>query len=410
MGKENLHEKINIEDYNYDLPVERISSHPLTKRDESKLLLYSNNECFDERFSNLPDLLNSNDLLIFNNTKVIRARIPFFKKTGAKIEVFCLEPHLPEDFQMNFESTKSCTWKCMVGNLKKWKNDTIESVINFSTEVVVLTATKKEKDEESVIIEFSWDNDNYSFAEILEESGIIPIPPYLNRQSEASDTVRYQTVYSKIKGSVAAPTAGLHFTDSVFQGLKAKGIQTEELTLHVSAGTFKPVSTESIFDHVMHNEHIYISKKLIEKLAEGNKRVIAVGTTSVRTLESIYWIGVKIKKGLIGNPEEIHINQWDAYNEDKIFTTKESLESILVYMDKHNIENLQASTQIIIIPGYNFKIIKGLITNFHMPKSTLLLLIAAISNGQWKYIYDFAINNNYRFLSYGDSSLILGEE
>ena len=406
MNSDNNYKNIKTEDYIYDLPVEQIAIYPLTNRDHSSLLYYNGKECQNKIFHDLPELLSENDLLVFNNTKVIRARLPFVKKTGAKIEIFCLEPHSPADFQLSFESLKSCQWKCLVGNLKKWKGEEIETIININKEDIVLKANKVDRVNESVIIEFSWNNPRYSFSEIIEAGGVIPIPPYLNRETETNDNFTYQTVYSKVKGSVAAPTAGLHFTENIFKKLNDSGISTDEVTLHVSAGTFKPVSSETIEGHKMHSEHFYISKNSITNLLNHN-RIIAVGTTSVRTVESLYWLGVRISKGLIKSPQEIHVDQWDPYNLPHNMSAEESLENLLTFMKLHNLETIEGSTSIIIIPGYKFRLIKGLITNFHMPKSTLLLLIAALVGDDWRSIYNFALDNNYRFLSYGDSSLLL---
>jgi len=395
-------QKIRIEDYTYNLPNSRIAKHPLNNRDESKLLVYNKGSISDLRFNELPNILKQGDLLVYNDTKVIHARIIFRKETGAKIEIFCLEPETPADYILAFESRGKCQWKCMIGNLKKWKSGSLHRLLTFDNEEVTLSAIKKSSN--SNIIEFSWNNDNYSFAEILEKSGIIPIPPYLNRDTEESDKDQYQTVYSNIKGSVAAPTAGLHFTDNTLNKLSDNNIDTAKLTLHVGAGTFKPVSTDKIGDHDMHSEHFIVPKESLVKLLTTKGRIIAVGTTSSRTLESLYWFGVQM---LSDKFHDNHLNQWDAYNLPQNIRFEDSINEIIKHLENKNLDYFKASTQIIIAPGYTFKIINALITNFHMPRSTLLLLIAAFIGDDWKKVYDYALNNKFRFLSYGDSSILL---
>ena len=399
--------QIRIEDYNYPLPEERIAKFPLEERDQSKLLLYKKGQPVSEDlFYNLEKCLPEKSLLVFNNSKVIQARIPFYKTTGARIEIFCLNPVDPPEFSTAFLQYKRSVWKCLVGNLKKWKEDKLEKLINAAGTQVKLIARKKETAKEGAfLIEFTWNRD-LTFGEILDISGIIPIPPYLNRESEAIDKIRYQTIYSKRKGSVAAPTAGLHFTGRVFQSLSSKNIETLELTLHVGAGTFKPVKEKNARDHQMHAELFTVSSGEIERLLENPGKIIAVGTTSLRTLESIYWLGVKsIFQEAAFDPD--YLGQWEYENMPQNIPVKKALESILNYMKRSNIETLVSHTQIMIVPGYTFRIIRGLVTNFHQPKSTLLLLISSLVGDDWKKIYDYALANDFRFLSYGDSSLLL---
>lgn len=392
---------------NYDLPENRIARYPLPTRDESKLLVYKDGEIIDSHFYNLTDFLPEKSMLVFNNTKVIHARLIFQKETGAKIEIFCLDPFQPSDYQLSFQQKEECTWHCMIGNLKKWKSEILSKDININGKTIHLLAEKKEVTRESVIVRFKWDDSNTDFSTLIENAGILPIPPYLNRETENSDLVRYQTIYSKIQGSVAAPTAGLHFTDRVFKKLKEKNIFREEITLHVGAGTFKPVKAKTIREHEMHSERIMVKKSFIEKIRDSKSRIIAVGTTSIRTLESLYWLGVKFHDNPNLSPDHNTIEQWCPYKGDTRITRKESMQAILDMMEKHNLPFISASTKIIIVPGYKFKIVEGMITNFHQPQSTLLLLIAAYLGDHWKEIYHHALDNNYRFLSYGDSNLYL---
>lgn len=399
---------ISIQDFTYYLPDEQVAKYALTDRDQSKLLVWNRGDITDDRFYNLPDHLPSGSMLVFNNTKVIKARIIFRKKTGARIELFCLEPISPPEYSLSLSQTESCRWKCIVGNLKKWKDELLERSLMFNGQYVTFRASKVKELDDAQEISFSWDNDQISFAEIIEASGNIPIPPYLNRESEEIDLISYQTVYSKIKGSVAAPTAGLHFTGGVLESLEKKNIGCEELTLHVGAGTFQPVKSASIFGHKMHTEHFIVNLAFIEKLYQQRGKIIAVGTTSVRTLESLYWIGCKIIDSPAIEPANLSIKQWEPYQQNyQHHTTTESFKALLDFMTSNNLSELNTSTQIIIIPGYDFKVINGMITNFHQPQSTLLLLIAAFLGEEWREIYEHALINHYRFLSYGDSNLYI---
>ena len=398
---------IKISEFNYPLPDERIAKFPLSNRDESKLLVYRQGEVSEDRFTSLPDYLEAGEMMVFNNTKVIQARLHFRKETGALIEVFCLEPIQPNDYALSFQQTQKCSWLCMVGNLKKWKEGSLKRTIEVKDKTITLTATRGECRGTSHWIDFEWDDDTLTFADVLEAVGELPIPPYLNRETQESDKQTYQTVYSKIKGSVAAPTAGLHFTERVLKALDEKGIDREELTLHVGAGTFKPVKSEEIEGHEMHTEYISVNRRTIEKLIAHGGKTIAVGTTSVRTLESLYYIGIKIHQNPEANQEELHIKQWMPYEPHPALTPVESLQEILDYLNRHGMEALHTSTQIIIAPGYEYKIVKKIVTNFHQPQSTLLLLVSAFVKGDWKKIYDYALSHDFRFLSYGDSSLLI---
>ena len=407
-------EAIRTIDYNYNLPDERIAKFPLTKRDSSKLLIYNSGKISHNLFTSLPEHLPSGALMVFNNTKVIQARLHFRKEPtggpksqGALIEIFLLEPVSPADYQLMFTQTEECTWHCLVGNLKRWKEGSLKKNISIGTKEICVTAERIESTNNGHIIKFRW-NGNVTFAELLEATGEIPIPPYLNRESQESDKTTYQTVYSKIKGSVAAPTAGLHFTDTVLANLDSHNIEREELTLHVGAGTFKPVKSENIAGHEMHTEYIVVKKSTIEKLIAHNGEAIAVGTTSVRTLESLYYIGVYLSTHPDASEEEMHVQQWTPYNsENNKLTTIESLHHILNYLNNHHLDSLKTSTCIIIVPGYKFHIVKMMVTNFHQPQSTLLLLVSAFVNGNWREIYKYALENDFRFLSYGDSSLLI---
>ncbi len=398
---------IKISDYNYPLPDERIAKFPIAQRDHSKLLLYKHGEVGEDSFYNLSSHLPSGALMIFNNTKVIQARIHFRKETGALIEVFLLEPAEPTDYELMFQTTSTCSWLCMVGNLKKWKEGPLERDFEIKGEKLTLVAERIREQGTSQLVKFTWNNENISFADILESVGELPIPPYLNRETQESDKVTYQTVYSKIKGSVAAPTAGLHFTDAVLKDLDAHGIDREELTLHVGAGTFKPVKSKEIEGHEMHTEYISVHRSTIEKLIQHDGCAIAVGTTSVRTLESLYYIGVRLSKNPNATEQELHIDQWEPYDTNPTMSAVDSMRQILTYFDRNGLNALHTSTQIIIAPGYHYKIVKMLITNFHQPQSTLLLLVSAFVNGDWHKIYDYALSHDFRFLSYGDSSLLI---
>ena len=398
---------IKISEYNYPLPDERIAKFPLTVRDQSKLLVYRHGEVSEDTFTSLPEYLEQGELMVFNNTKVIQARLHFRKETGALIEVFCLEPIQPNDYVLSFQQTQKCSWLCMIGNLKKWKEGALSRVVDVKGKQVTLTATRGECRGTSHWIDFEWNDDSITFADLLEVVGELPIPPYLNRDTQESDKETYQTVYSKIKGSVAAPTAGLHFTERVLKALDAHGIDREELTLHVGAGTFKPVKSEEIEGHEMHTEYISVNKQTIEKLIAHEGCAIAVGTTSVRTLESLYYIGVVISRNPDANQEELHVQQWMPYEENNGISTIQALQYILDYLNRHHMEALHTSTQIIIAPGYEYKIVKKIVTNFHQPQSTLLLLVSAFVKGDWRKIYKYALGHDFRFLSYGDSSLLI---
>jgi len=402
-------QNISIQDFTYTLPEEKIATYALPDRDHSRLLIWNNGEISDERFDHLPDQLPKGSMLVFNNTRVIRARLFFHKHTGAKIEIFCLEPLNPVEYTQSFSRTDYCNWKCIIGNLKKWKDEVLEQRLEIEGKQIIFKAEKiKASDSNAYEIKFSWDNPLFTFAEILEFTGNIPIPPYLHRESEAIDLTSYQTVYSKIKGSVAAPTAGLHFTETVFEALEKKNIRCEEVTLHVGAGTFQPVKSETIGGHDMHTEHFIVSRKLIDRLAIFETKIIAVGTTSVRTLESLYFIGCKIINNSKLEADQLSVNQWDPYSFPKLnYSRREAFEGLSVWLRERNLADLNSSTQIIILPGYTFRVISGMVTNFHQPQSTLLLLIAAFLGDEWKRIYDHALRENYRFLSYGDSNLYL---
>ena len=399
---------IAIDEFDYPLPDERIAKFPLTERDSSKLLLYRGGEVSEDSFASLPGYLPSGALMVFNNTRVIQARLHFRKDTGAQIEVFCLEPLVPNEYVQMFAQTERCSWLCLVGNLKKWKEGALHKEIFVHGRTLTLSATRGEAVGTGHRIDFAWDDPTVTFAEVLEAVGELPIPPYLNRKTEESDLQTYQTVYSKIKGSVAAPTAGLHFTDSVLKAIDDKGIERDEVTLHVGAGTFKPVKSAEIGDHEMHSEYIVVERKTIEKLITHEGEAIAVGTTSVRTLESLYYIGVLISRNPEATEEQLRVTQWMPYEEEyNTLTTLEALQQILDYLNRNGLSALHTNTQIMIAPGYTFHIVKRIVTNFHQPKSTLLLLVSAFVKGDWRKIYDYALAHDFRFLSYGDSSLLV---
>ena len=398
---------IHISDYNYPLPDERIAKFPIAQRDHSKLLIYNKGEVSSDVFYNLPQYLPKGALMVFNNTKVIQARMHFRKETGALIEVFLLEPAEPSDYELMFQTTGHCAWYCLVGNLKKWKEGSLRREIEINGQTVVVNATRGELHGTSHRIDFSWGGD-VSFAEIIDAMGELPIPPYLNRETQESDKTTYQTVYSKIKGSVAAPTAGLHFTPEVLVDLDAHGIQREELTLHVGAGTFKPVKSEEIEGHEMHTEYVSVRRDTIQKLIDHEGCAIAVGTTSVRTLESLYYMGLKVMRDPSLNEDQLHVAQWEPYTGDcPQCESVTALKALLAWMDARSLTVLHSSTQIIIAPGYDYHIVKMLVTNFHQPQSTLLLLVSAFVKGDWHKIYDYALSHDFRFLSYGDSSLLI---
>ena len=388
---------IHISDYSYPLPDERIAKFPIARRDHSKLLIYNKGEVSSDVFYNLPQYLPKGALMVFNNTKVIQARMHFRKDTGALIEVFLLEPADPSDYELMFQTTDHCAWYCLVGNLKKWKEGTLRREVEIHGQTIVVCATRGELHGTSHRIDFEWTGD-FSFAEIIDVMGELPIPPYLNRETQESDKTTYQTVYSKIKGSVAAPTAGLHFTPEVLTDLDAHGIQREELTLHVGAGTFKPVKSE-----------VSVRRDTIQKLIDHEGCAIAVGTTSVRTLESLYYMGLKVMRDPSLNENQLHVAQWEPYGEVRSGEVKsvEALKALLAWMDARALTVLHSSTQIIIAPGYDYHIVKMLVTNFHQPQSTLLLLVSAFVKGDWHKIYDYALSHDFRFLSYGDSSLLI---
>jgi S-adenosylmethionine:tRNA ribosyltransferase-isomerase len=396
---------IKISDFTYDLPDERIAKYPLAGRDKSKLLVSRNGLIEENIFQNCVEYLPENAQLVFNNTRVIHARLFFRKETGAKIEIFCLEPVEPADYEIAFQEKKQVVWKCMVGNSKKWKAGVLKRDVEIEGEKITISAEKREQTENTFNIEFSW-NKPVSFAEIIEHTGTLPIPPYLNRETEEADEETYQTVYAKIDGSVAAPTAGLHFTDAVLNKLTNKNISTKEITLHVGAGTFQPVKSETISGHTMHHETVIIPKNIIEGFIEKPEAIIAVGTTSVRSLESLYWIGLQLENNTF-NPNHPEVLQWEPYENKPEISIKKSLQNIVCYLNQSNQTAIQFSTQIIILPGYQFKIISGMFTNFHQPQSTLLLLISAFLGEKWRDVYNFALANNFRFLSYGDSNLYL---
>ena len=401
---------IHISDYQYPLPDERIAKFPIAQRDHSKLLVYRHGEVGEDVFYHLPDYLPKDSLMVFNNTKVIQARMHFRKSTGALIEVFLLEPADPSDYELMFQTAGHCAWYCLVGNLKKWKEGSLERECIINNAPCIIRATRGPIHGTSYRIDFDWTG-GASFAEVIDAMGELPIPPYLNRETQESDKTTYQTVYSKIKGSVAAPTAGLHFTEQVLQAIDAAGIDREELTLHVGAGTFKPVKSEEIEGHEMHTEFISVRRSTIQKLIAHNASAIAVGTTSVRTLESLYYMGLKVMRNPELTEEQLHVMQWEPYeivnSEQRIVNSVEALQALADWMDARGLEVLHSSTQIIIAPGYDYHIVKMLVTNFHQPQSTLLLLVSAFVKGDWRKIYDYALAHDFRFLSYGDSSLLI---
>ena len=409
-------QEIQISDYNYELPDERIAKFPKEQRDHSKLLLYQQGEVGEDMFYNLPKYLPKGALMVMNNTRVIQARLHFRKtnekgeNTGALIEIFLLEPAEPSDYEQMFQTTKKCSWLCLVGNLKKWKEGALKRELKIKDETLTVSASRRGEHGTSQWIDFEWDKASISFAEILDAMGELPIPPYLNRETQESDLSTYQTVYSKIKGSVAAPTAGLHFTEKVLNELDAHGIEREELTLHVGAGTFRPVKCATIGEHEMHTEYIAVRRHTIERLIAHEGCAIAVGTTSVRTLESLYYMGLKVLRHPDIKEEELHVSQWEPYDDGcKMDDVKsvDALQALLDWMERHELTVLHSSTQIIIAPGYDYHIVKMLITNFHQPQSTLLLLVSAFVKGDWHKIYDYALSHDFRFLSYGDSSLLI---
>ena len=399
---------INIKDYNYELPDSRIAKYPLEERDQSKLLEFRDSCITEHIFRDLPGLLPDNAIMVFNDTKVVPARLHFRRESGASIEVFCLEPHLPVEYNVNFASTGQCEWRCIVGNVKKWKGDVLRldnpdgdesvSLMNLRAELV-------ERQGETSIVRFLWDN-GAAFSAVLEACGRIPIPPYLNRDTESIDSERYQTLYAKYRGSVAAPTAGLHFTNAVLEAIRSRGIDTETVCLHVGAGTFLPVKSDNVAEHRMHREPFSVSLDFLMKLRHGGHQVIAVGTTSVRTLESLYYVGV----GIIEEGEAKDVDQWAPYSREYDYSLEESLDAIINYLKARGETSLRVGTRIIIVPGFRFRVVDVLVTNFHQPQSTLLLLISAFIGGEWKPVYEYALAHSFRFLSYGDSSLLFRAE
>ena len=395
---------IVIEDYNYSLPDERIAKYPLQQRDASKLLCYRNGNPVEYSFKDLPGLLPEDSVMVFNDTKVVPARLHFQRPTGAHIEIFCLEPVLPAEYASMFSVTESCRWKCIVGNIKRWKDDVLDLYNPENSEEIssmALKASLIERQGETSIVEFSWQQ-SLPFSKVLELGGSIPIPPYLNRDTEAVDLERYQTLYARYRGSVAAPTAGLHFTEKVLGEIRAKGVETDTVCLHVGAGTFLPVKSSLVSEHSMHREPFTVTLSLLEKLLDRSRTVTAVGTTSVRTLESLYFLGVKcIEKGA---PEDVQ--QWEPYAREYTYSVEEALSALVTYLKTKGLDEVSVGTKIIIVPGYRFRIVDVLVTNFHQPQSTLLLLISAFVGGDWHRIYNYALENSFRFLSYGDSSIL----
>ena len=396
--------EIRIEDYNYTLPDDRIAKYPLSERDASKLLCYKNGTPSENRFSDIASFLPEGAMMVFNDTKVVPARLHFQRETGAHIEIFCLEPVQPGEYVTMFEVTDRCRWKCIVGNVKRWKSDTLY-LYNPDSDPAVsamnLRADLVERTGETSIVEFSWDN-GAPFSRVLEICGSIPIPPYLNRDTEDVDLERYQTLYAKYRGSVAAPTAGLHFTEKVLDSIKERNIDVETVCLHVGAGTFLPVKSSLVSEHTMHREPFVVTLQFLKKLLERKGRLVAVGTTSVRTLESLYYVGVKcLEKGF---PEDVC--QWEPYQREYPWSFAEAVSALVSYLEERGLSSIQLGTSIIIVPGYEFKVVDILVTNFHQPQSTLLLLISAFVRGDWKNIYDYALEHGFRFLSYGDSSIL----
>lgn len=397
-------QQIRIEDYNYNLPDERIAKYPLAERDSSKLLSYKNSEVSEHKFSSLPDLLPEGAMMIFNDTKVVPARLHFRRQTGAHIEIFCLEPVMPQEYVSMFAVTDRCRWKCIVGNVKRWKEDTLvlyNPLEDARIAEMNLRVALVEREGETSIVEFLWDN-GAPFSKVLEVCGSVPIPPYLNRDTEDIDLERYQTLYARYRGSVAAPTAGLHFTENVLDAIRRRSISTETVCLHVGAGTFLPVKSSLVAEHTMHREPFVVTLSFLEKLLASKGKVIAVGTTSVRTLESLYYIGVSCIED--GVPSEV--GQWDPYTREYGYSLEDALSAIIKYLKDNALDELRAGTRIIIVPGFRFRVVDILVTNFHQPQSTLLLLISAFVDGDWKKIYDFALRHDFRFLSYGDSSVL----
>ena len=407
----NILEKVRnlrIDNYNYPLPDERIAKHPLAQREQCKVLMYKDQAIEQHVFHEVPRLLPDDSMLIYNNTRVINARLRFRKATGSQIEIFCLEPVAPRDYQLIFQTTSSCTWLCLVGNSMRWKSGPLSQEIIVDGSNITINATRGERRGNAFEITFDWDGNDVTFASVLEAMGEIPIPPYLNRGTEKSDLTDYQTVYSHIDGSVAAPTAGLHFTDEVLAECDRRGIARRELTLHVGAGTFQPVKSDNIGDHAMHTEFISVPRDLLAELSTSTRPVIAVGTTSVRTLESLYFVGQILESNPNATEEELRVTQWMPYTTPCAISPQKALQNIVDYLDRHQANDYLGSTQLMIAPGYTYRIVKGMITNFHQPQSTLLLLVAAfVGDDNWRRLYDYALDHDFRFLSYGDACLFL---
>ncbi len=398
--------EIDIAGYDYPLPDERIARFPLEERDSSRLLVYREGDISTNLFRDIPSILSSDSELVFNNTRVINARLLFRKDSGAAIEIFCLEPHDPPDYERSFASRGKVKWTCLIGNLRKWKSGSLQKIIQQEGQPIKLSAEYSGSYQDVHLVEFTWEPTGKTFAEILELAGETPIPPYLQRDSVPLDRIRYQTIYAHFNGSVAAPTAGLHFTDRVFQALDKKSIERHSITLHVGAGTFRPVQTENAADHTMHTEHFVIQKSTLEKLLSSRKKIIATGTTTVRTLESLYWAGIKVMQNRVGQPGHF-IDQWEWRGNNIPESDRyESMQAMISYMEARQMQEFHCETRIMIAPGYTFRMIDGMITNFHQPRSTLLLLVSAFIGEDWKRVYDFALANGFRFLSYGDSSLL----
>ena len=397
---------IDLDEYDYELPEERIAQYPLKERDNSKLLLYDGEKISSGIFRDIDKYIKPGSLLVFNNSRVIRARLLFRKESGANIEVFCLEPHQPTDYESSFRSKKPVEWKCIIGNLKKWKSGCVCLEFKLENKKTRLCAEKICAEGDAWRIRYSWDNPEISFSEVIEAAGHVPLPPYINREDEPDDRNRYQTVYSSIKGSVAAPTAGLHFTNKILENLSERGIRCTELTLHVGAGTFQPIKSRSISDHEMHSEYFFVTRDTIRMLIKNRGPVIAAGTTSVRTLESLYWLGIKALNQSIFSRNDLVVSQWESYENNTTISSEASLTALSDLMVKKKWQVIAASTRLIVVPGYEFKITDGIITNFHQPRSTLLLLVSAWVGPKWTEIYKYAMENDFRFLSYGDSSFL----
>ncbi len=397
--------EIAIGEYAYELPDELVPRFPSPERGGSRLLVYRNGDISDAQFSSIADNIEPGSLVVFNNTRVIQARIPMQKETGAQIEIFCLEPHQPAEYSQAFSVTGTCQWHCMVGNLKKWKSGPITKELNIDGQSLTLSAEQVERCDKSVLIQFSWEPAHYHFAQILDAAGKLPIPPYLGRDTEASDYDRYQTVYSQHKGSVAAPTAGLHFTETVFSQLRSKNIQLSEVTLHVGAGTFRPVQSETLGGHDMHTEHFHVSRAFLQQLRGSLGQVVAVGTTSVRTIESLYWLAADLERG----NRSMKVEQWSPYDNTTQLEPRAAIDVLLRHCDEQETDTIHASTCLMIAPGYRWQFVNRIVTNFHQPESTLLLLVSAYTGGDWTKIYSHAIAQGYRFLSYGDSSILINE-